>query len=98
MFFFLFWSGSDRVVVAEFEEQERDAQLAAMDVRTPSNNSWTNQSLTFFSTSPETQSLLARSHQTARTLQPIHSMLTSQPWSTTTKSMMGLTSLCRTPK
>lgn len=30
--FRLFWSSSDRVTVAEFEEQERDAQLAAMDV------------------------------------------------------------------
>jgi carbon catabolite-derepressing protein kinase len=30
--FYLFWSSSDRVAVAEFEEQERDAQLAAMDV------------------------------------------------------------------
>jgi len=30
--FHLFWSNSDQVIVAEFEEQERDAQLAAMDV------------------------------------------------------------------
>ena len=30
--FRLLWSGSDRTAVAEFEEQERDAQLAAMDV------------------------------------------------------------------
>jgi len=26
------WLNSDRVIVAEFEEQERDAKLAAMDV------------------------------------------------------------------